>query len=772
MSPAAPLPIDPFVPVIRDRLASSGAIVIVAEPGAGKTTRVPPALADDGSVILLQPRRVAARAIARRIADERRWTLGREIGWHIRFERRYSSETRLLVATEGILTARLLQDPLLSGFRTVVFDEFHERSVHADLGLALAKQAWLARDHLRIVVKSATLDAGPVAAFLGDCPVVDVPGRAHPLSIGYEPGMSVAEAVRRTLPATSASVLCFLPGAPEIRRAAGEVAAAAGDVPVVELHGSLDGDAQDAALRPGARRVVLATNIAETSLTVPGVTAVIDTGLQKLPRYDPERGFDRLSLERVTEDSANQRAGRAGRLGPGVALRLWDRRDRLRPHREAEIRRIDLAAPVLDVIAWGGDPATFEWLEAPSRDALDAAVTLLARLGAVADGRPTPLGRRLRELPLHPRLGAVLAAGRGSHEASAACALLSDGVRGRGLAVATTCDLWPLIDQWHSQPPPIRQAAEQLGRFAADWPDADRAPHVTDEELCRALLAGFPDRVARRRESGSRRLLLASGTGAELGRESGVESEWLVALDVAEPPSGGEARVYAASRIERDWLEATAAIIEHSLVDDRIRAARVRWYEALRLSETPSAVDPATAADALAGHYLRRPLDEKTSMLLRRMRFIGAEVDLPALVADAAAEARALADIDIGSALPWELRQRLEREAPETIAVPSGRHASLDYREDGSVAASVKLQELFGLAETPRIGPRQEPVLLILLAPNGRPVQTTRDLRSFWERTYPDVRKELRGRYPKHPWPDDPWTATPTARAIRRTPRS
>ncbi len=765
---AEPLPIDLFLTSIQATLASNRAVIVTAEPGAGKTTRVPPALAADGNVILLQPRRVAARAIARRIADERQWTLGREIGWHIRFERRFSAETRLLVATEGILTARLLQDPLLSGFRTVVFDEFHERSLHADLGLALARQAWLARDDLRIVVMSATLEPGPVAAFLGGCPIVDVPGRAHPLSIGYEPGVSVAAAVRATLPKSSGSVLCFLPGAPEIRRALGEVGAAAGDVPVVELHGSLDGDAQDLALRPGGRRVVLATNIAETSLTVPGVTAVIDTGLQKLPRYDAERGFDRLSLERVTEDSANQRAGRAGRLGPGVAVRLWDQRDRLRPHREAEIGRIDLAAPVLDVIAWGGDPLSFEWFEAPPGESLDAAVSLLARLGAVAEGRLTPLGHRLRELHLHPRLGAVLVAGRGSHEASAACALLADGVRGRGPAIATSCDLWPLIDRWHAQPPPIRQAAEQLGRLATDWPEADRAPNIDDEGLCRALLAGFPDRVGRRREAGSRRVLLASGSGAELGRESGVESEWLVALDVAEPPSGGEARVYAASRIERDWLEATAAIIEHSLVDDRIRALRVRWYEALRLTETPAAVDPATAADALAGHFLRRPFDETTSLLLRRLQFIGVDVDLPALVADAAAEARTLADIDVGAALPWELRQRLERDAPETIAVPSGRHATLDYREDGSVAASVKLQELFGLAETPRIGPRQEPVLLLLLAPNGRPVQTTRDLRSFWERTYPEVRKELRGRYPKHPWPDDPWTATPTARPTRR----
>jgi ATP-dependent helicase HrpB len=756
----APLPIDGYLDQIRDAVRAHRAVVVTAAPGAGKTTRVPPALVEDGPVILLQPRRVAARAIARRIALERGWTLGRDVGWQVRFERRFTGETQLLVVTEGILTARLQQDPLAGGFHTIVLDEFHERSIHADLGLALARQAWRARDDLRIVVMSATLDAMPVAAYLGGCPIVEVPGRTHPLAVEYHPGEAVDRAVAGLLARTTGQVLCFLPGAPEIRRVLPAVRAAAPGVEVVELHGSLDADAQDRAIgtAPG-RRVVLATNIAETSLTVPGVTAVVDTGLQKLPRYDAERGFDHLALERATRDSADQRAGRAGRLGPGIAVRLWDARDRLRPHREPEIARVDLAAPVLDILSWGGDPRSFEWFEAPPAEAVAGALALLERLGAVAGGRLTPLGARLRGLPLHPRLGAVLAAGGGSREAAAACAWLAAGPRAREATNATTTsDVLPALDAWPRQPEPLRQAADQLRRLAAEWPAAERRGRLDETALRRALLSGYPDRVARRRERGSARVLLSTGTGAELGRESGVrDSDWLVALDLARPPAGGDARVYAASAIDRDWLAPTATTLEHALGDDgRVRAARVTWYDALRLSEAAVAPDPAAAAALLADAWLARPHDDQTTQLLRRLRFIGADVDLPALAARAAAGARSVDAIDLRAHLPWELRARLDRDAPERLAVPNGRTAALEYREDGTVAASVKLQELFGLEETPTIGPRREPVLLLLLAPNGRPVQTTRDLRSFWQRTYPEVRKELRGRYPKHPWPEDP----------------
>ncbi len=349
---------------------------------------MPPALVGDGAVLLLQPRRVAARAIARRIAAEQGWTLGREVGWHVRFDRRTSADTRLTVVTEGILTARLQQDPLLSDITTVVIDEFHERSLHADLGIALARQAWLARGDLRIVVMSATIDAARVAAFLGDCPVVDVPGRTHPIDVIYQPGVALEDVVRERLgPRTT---LCFLPGAPEIRRATDRLSSMIeGRARVLPLHGGLGPDEQDAAIVSSVEpRVILATNIAETTLTVPDVRVVIDTGLHKVARYDADRLVDSLEEERITADSADQRAGRAGRTAPGVAVRLWDARDRLRPHREPEIARVDLASVALDVMAWGGDPRTFDWFEPPPTHALDAAIDVLRALGAIdSNGR-------------------------------------------------------------------------------------------------------------------------------------------------------------------------------------------------------------------------------------------------------------------------------------------------------------------------------------------------------------------------------------------------
>ncbi len=419
---------------MRETLARRRAVVLSASPGAGKTTRIPPALIDAGPVILLQPRRLAARAVARRIAQEQGWSIGREIGWQIRFEKRYGRDTRLLVVTEGILTARLQQDPLLSDFATIILDEFHERSIHADLGLALARQSWRARDDLRIVVMSATLEVEPVAAFLDDAPVIRVPGVIYPLTVEYGEGESLAEAAGRVLPRTTGQVLCFLPGAREIERARAElssVASSAG-VELVPLHGSLDGEAQDAAINAVAhRRIILATNIAETSLTVPGVTAVIDTGQLKVARYDSERGIDSLTLERVTQDAADQRAGRAARLGPGIVRRLWDARSRLRPHREPDIARVDLAGPVLDLLAWGADARSFEWFEPPSDDRVQAALRLLQRLGAIdGQGRMTDLGRQVQRIPLHPRLARILIDGRGAPEIAAACASLSEGKLG------------------------------------------------------------------------------------------------------------------------------------------------------------------------------------------------------------------------------------------------------------------------------------------------------------------------------------------------------
>ncbi|MGE0814734.1 MAG: ATP-dependent RNA helicase [Vicinamibacterales bacterium] len=778
--PLTPLPIDPHLPDVAAALADRRALVLVADPGAGKTTRVPPALLPAGRVLVLQPRRVAVRAVTARIAAERGWTIGREVGWQMRFDRRLAPDTPLAVVTEGILTARLQQDPLLSDVATVILDEFHERSLHADLGLALVRQAWLARDDLRVLVMSATIDAGPVARFLGDCPVLAVGAARHPLAIEYAPGEDVPAAVRHVWPRSTGQVLCFLPGRREIDRAAEALAAEAGERDVVRLHGSLDAAAQDDALTPGPRRrVILATNIAETSLTVPGVATVVDGGLVKVARYDAGRGIDALVTERITADSADQRAGRAARLGPGLVRRLWDARDRLRPSREPDIARVDLAGPVLDLLAWGADPWTFEWFEAPPEHALAAAVRLLARLGATdgPDRRPvlTALGRRLQRLPVHPRLARILVEGGGAPNVAAACALLSDR-RGDapGGAATTSCDLLPALDRFDREPQERRQLARALAHAAGAASDAQP---VGEAVLRRAIYAGYGDRLARRRPGSRDKVVLASGHGAVMGGESGVrDGEFLVALDVSAAARAGvaEARVRLASRVEPEWIVPTGVTVEHRLDDatGRVKALEIATVDALVVRERPVPVDSAAAAALLADAWLARPRDPAATALTRRLAFAALDVDLPSIVRLAAHAADRVDAIDPAAHLPREIGRRLAELAPESIPVPSGRRAPVEYRDDGTVVASVKLQELFGLADTPTLGPRRVPVTFALLAPNGRPVQMTRDLRSFWHGAYQEIRGELRGRYPKHPWPEDPWTATPTHRTTRGAQRA
>jgi ATP-dependent helicase HrpB len=759
------LPIDAYIPDILAAVRDRRAVVISAAPGAGKTTRVPPALAQDGPVIVLQPRRVAARSMAHRVAAERQWTAGREVGWHVRFERRFTPETRLLFATEGILTARLQQDPLLADFRTIVLDEFHERSIHADLGLALARQAWRARDDLRIVVMSATIRVGPLAAFLEGCPHVDVPGRLHPPEIDYRPSQSMAAAVREVLAESSRSALCFLPGASEIERAMPDVRDAAGPgIDVLPLHGSMPAADQDRAIAESARRrVILATNIAETSLTVPGVTAVIDAGLQKVARYDPDRGIDSLELERIAADSAAQRAGRAARLGPGRVRRLWNETDRLRPHREAEIHRVDLSDAVLDVLAWGGDPRSFEWFDPPAPERIDAAVTLLEQLQAVRAGRVTAMGNRLTQLPLHPRLARILVAGDGRYDVALACALLSERHAAVRRAVTTSSDLLSAVDDERGLPPHVREVARRL---------AEADGRTSESDFLRAIFSGYPDRVARRRAAGSSRFVLTSGHGAVLGRDSGVrDAEFIVAVDVQAGKRGenAEATIRIASAIDPAWLESTSVAVEHAIEGaGRVRATERAYYGQIPIGERPAAIVDDVAAGLLARAYRERGWSEADTQLLRRLRFADLEQGEEGLLAAAVAGRRSIEGIELRSGLDSSVARELDRRAPATLLVPSGRSAALRYQEDGSVVASVKLQELFGLADSPRLGPRRTPVVFELLAPNGRPVQTTRDLRSFWDGTYRDVRKELRGRYPKHPWPEDPWTARPTARAKRR----
>ncbi len=699
----APLPVDGLIDDIVALVRSERRAVVVAPPGAGKTTRIPPALAALGRTILLQPRRVAARTLTRRIAFEQGWTVGQEIGWQIRFERRFTERTQLLVATEGILTARLQADPLLSDFGVVILDEFHERSIHADLALALVKQAADTRDDLAVVVMSATMDAAPVAAFLG-AQVIEIDARRHPLDIRYAT-MPMVAAIQEVARDAKGHILCFLPGAREIEDVRRAIPGA------LPLHGSLPVEEQERALAPSDhRKIILATNVAETSLTVEGVTDVIDSGTQKVLRYDAETAVDHLETEQISLDSADQRAGRAGRTGPGRALRLWDQRMILRPQREPEVRRVDLASPVLDILAWGGDPRTFEWYERPPEPRLLAAVELLRRLGAIEENRMTPIGDRLRRIPLHPRLARVLL--DGGENAVRVCALLSEDIRniGSGDAVA-------LADS-----PRLDYAVRELSRHAKGKGDVRRA-----------LLAGYPDRVAMRREPGSLRLLLSSGTGAVLVKESGMhDGEFVVALDIS---GGAESLVRIASVVEREWLTPTHEDVIHTIkADGSVRATKRVWYDALLLKEINVPPDPLEA-HRLTEEWKRANVDPE---LVRRIAFAGGD------------------------------ERRVQQLAPERIDLPSGRTARLEYQEDGSVLASVKLQELFGLADTPRIGPRQTPVTFALLSPAGRPVQVTRDLRSFWNGAYQEVRKELRARYPRHPWPEDPWTAVATHRTKRR----
>ena len=724
-----PLPIDPHLEEIVAHVGQARTAIVVAPPGSGKTTRIPPALTALGRTILLQPRRVAARTLARRIAEERGGVVGGDVGWQIRFERRFSDRTRLLVATEGILTARLQSDPLLSDFQVIVLDEFHERSIHADLALALAREAMQSRDDLSLVVMSATLDAGALSRYLGNARVFDVAASRFPVGIRYRPGVSMAQAVRDQLPDAKGDLLCFLPGAREIERAQQDLIGI--DADVLPLHGSLDVAAQERALLPtGRRRVILATNLAETSLTVAGVTDVLDSGLQKVMRFDAQTAVDHLDLERISSDSADQRSGRAGRTQPGQAVRLWDARDLLRPHREPEVRRIDLSATMLDVIAWGGDPLIFPWFEPPPSDRVDAALRLLAQLGAIEGRQLTELGLQLRSLPLHPRLARIVIAANGAPEAIEICAALSGASPGETRELAAT----------------LRRTIGESSSAPAD-----------DRTLRRALLAGYPDRVAMRRAPRSAAVLLSSGTGATVAREiDDGQAEFLVALEIRDDV------IRTARPVEREWLLPTHRTVVHRLEEGGVRAAEQQWYGALLLHEQTVPPDAGETSRLLASSV------EPDPQLLRRATLAGLAVDWPALKQSAVAGRTRVEDADLEPFLDWKSRKQLEEQAPLSIPLPSGRRARLEYRDDGSVLASVKLQELFGLGDSPRVGPAKTPVTFALLSPNGRPMQVTSDLRSFWNNAYQEVRKELRARYPKHPWPDDPWNATPTHRTKKR----
>lgn len=862
-----PLPIDPLLPGLIEALRSTRAVVLVAPPGAGKTTRVPPALLGSGllgasqpTLVMLQPRRVAARAAAARIASEQGWKIGREVGYQVRFERRLGRETRLRVVTEGILNRQILADPFLEGIGAIVLDEFHERSLHSDLALAWLREVKdSVREDLILVVMSATLDAEPVARFLGGCPILQAEGRSFPVAVEYLPptdaraplpdrvAHGIAQALATEPAGERGDLLAFLPGLEEIRRSARaiEPIARREDLLVLPLHGSLSAEDQDRALRPADRRkVILSTNVAETSLTIAGVSTVIDTGLARFAVHDPARGLDRLELGKISRASASQRAGRAGRLGPGRCLRLWsEREDRGRPEFDLpEIRRADLALTVLALHAWGQpDPTRFGWFEPPPTEALDAADRLLHLLGALESGRITPLGRQLLDLPIHPRLGRLLieAAQLGClREGAAMAALLAEkdllatrsgldpdrrrpGAHGRSdllerldlldeaeHARFATSRLRPLgVDPGATRR--VAQARDHLLRIARrldpegrPLPIAEVAGSGSEDLLLRLPLAAYPDRVCRRRASDPSAGLMVGGRGVRLEPESIVrDAELFLAIDPRDDRRGAarEARVRIASEVRIDWLEELfpgSIQRERSVRFDPERGRAVAWqvllYRDLPLrEETHGAVDPADAsaalAEALAGNaetFIRG--DEPAAKLLDRLAFVRRacpERDWPAfdtdtlaaVVADACQGCRTLNEVRhvplaplLLGRLTFAQRQALDESAPEAIIVPSGSRIRLTYEPDRPPVLAVRLQELFGWSDTPRLAGGRVPVLLQLLGPNFRPVQITDDLASFWATTYHQVRKDLRARYPRHSWPDDPRNARAEAKGGRR----
>ena len=832
------MPIAALLPEVEASLATHPRLVLEAPPGAGKTTQVPLALLDapwlqGRRIVMLEPRRVAARAAAGFMARQLGEDAGDTVGYRIRFESRVSARTRIEVVTEGILTRMLQDDPALEGVGALLFDEFHERHLAADLGLALALyvQASL-REDLRNVLMSATLDGDRLARVL-DAPRLSSAGRSHPVEIAHFPARrdealepQVRRAVVHALEQHPGDVLGFLPGQREIARVqAGldDVASAAG-VEVLALHGELPVEQQSRVLQPagdGRRRVVLATNVAESSVTLPGVRVVIDSGLAREPRFDPNSGFARLDVVAIAQASADQRAGRAGRVADGWAYRLWPQSQRLEPQRRAEITQVELSGLVLELAAWGNPGLRF--VDAPPPGPLAAARDLLHRLGALEAGRITPLGQRMLALGTHPRIAAMLLVPVDGRERALACdlaalleardPLLAKG-GGRSDALAHRWQALAAFRAGRADAGASRSALAAIDAAAKQWrrrlridgpPPASVPPHLLGD----LLLHAFPDRIGHRHASDPKRYQLANGRMARLFDDSALHGEpWIVASELRF--EARDALVLRAAPLDEARLQAEFpqrfSEADHVRWDAERRALvaqRERRFDRIVLDARPAGrVDPGQAAQALTDAVRELGLDALPwSEPLRQWRARVASLrhwvpalasELPDLSDEAllaglddwlrpafAGKTRldALDADDLANAvhglLDWNLRQQVERLAPVRIAVPSGMERRIDYAldADGTPAApvlAVKLQELFGLADTPAIADGRVPLVLHLLSPAGRPLQVTRDLRSFWERTWPEVRKEMKGRYPRHPWPEDPWSATATHRAKPR----
>ncbi len=832
-------PIDDLLPDIRASLAAHPRLVLEAPPGAGKTTQVPLALLDadwpaGGRIVMLEPRRIAARAAAGFMAAQLGEAVGETVGYRIRFENKVSARTRIEVVTEGILTRMLQADPGLAGVGALLFDEFHERHLAGDLGLALALDVQSSlRGDLRIVAMSATLDGERLAQHL-DAPRLSSAGRSHPVAVSHFPARrdealesQVRRAVEQALATHPGDLLVFLPGQREIARCEAALAASAAlsapdeenAVTVLPLHGELSAQRQSEALLPdpqGRRRVVLATNVAESSVTLPGVRVVIDSGLAREPRHDPGSGFSRLDLVAIAQSSADQRAGRAGRVAAGWAWRLWPQSQRLEPQRRPEIAQADLAGLALELAAWGS--AALRFVDPPPPGALAAARDLLQRLGALdAAHATTPRGRDMLALGTHPRLAAMLLSARDDRERALACDLVAlvearDPLRSRSDALAERWRALAAFRGRHVQPAANRGALAAIDAAAKQWRRrlrlAATPPQETPAHALGDLLAhAFPDRIAFRHASHAQRYQLANGRMARLFDDSALVGEpWLVASDLRYEASDAlvlraapldEARLHEAfpqhfsDRDETRWDASRRALV----------AERVRRFDGIVLdARAASRPDPQQAAQALADAVGELGMDalpwndglRQWRARVASLRAWMPELGLPDLRDDALLATRdlwlrpafagktrfdALSSEAFGQALKalldWKQRQHIDELAPARIPVPSGMERSIEYAvgSDGGIAPpvlAVKLQELFGLADTPRIADGRVPLTVHLLSPAGRPLQVTQDLRGFWERTYPEVRKEMKGRYPKHPWPDDPWNAVATHRTKRR----
>jgi len=819
------LPIDSLLPGIRAQLQARGALVIQAPPGAGKTTRVPLALLDEPwlkglKLVMLEPRRLAARTAARHMAAELGEGVGATIGYRVRMDTRVSPKTRLEIVTEGVLTRLIQDDPALSAYGAVIFDEFHERNLQADLALALCLEARSAlRADLKLIVMSATLETAPVARLMGDAPVLTSEGRMYPVETRHLPGREreallpqVQLAVERALKEESGNLLVFLPGVGEIRRLEQRLRErVSGEVLIAPLYGDLDNTAQDRAIEPpplGKRKVVLATSIAETSLTIEGIRVVVDAGRMRVPRFDPVSGMSRLTTVRVSRASADQRRGRAGRLEPGVCYRLWRESEQLAPANTPEILAADLAGLVLELARWGATKAgDLQWLDAPPDAAYSQAQELLRELGALdGEGRITAHGHELLRLPLHPRLAHMVIRGKSLGWGALACdlaALLSERDPLRLPAGEVQADVHLRLQLMQRNDAESRNRTRLLHAAAADLRNTIRVgAHDTEAGDEGVLLAlAYPDRIAQRRSGEAPRYLLANGRGALLAEGDGLgKSAWLAVAQL--DGEAREARIFLAAQLTREdilqhfstqitegesvnWDEANGAVL----------ARRQKRLGALVLEDAAAgSVSPEAVTRALLQAVRQRGLDvlpwtpalrNLQSRILFLRRVLGEEwpdVSDAALLAGIETwlapwmqgmsrlshlERLALNDALMGL-LEHRKRKALDEFAPTHIKVPSGSDIRVEYTEGETPVLKVRLQEIFGLADTPRLAQGRVPVMLHLVSPAQRPVQVTQDLKGFWQRTWPEVKKELKGRYPKHPWPEDPLSAPATRGARKR----